>query len=158
MSALFTDGKDAPFVPTDPDVVQRVMKIAEVGETDVFYDLGSGDGRFVIAAAMKGASSYGVELDQLRVWYSRFWIWILRLGKNAKIINKDIFDVDFSNATVVCLYLLQETNNKIQKKLEKELKPGTRVVSVAFEFEDWIPEKTDPRGVIYGPLRLYIIP
>ena len=144
----------APFVPMEPEVVGRVMDLAKVGKGDVFYELGSGDGRLVIAAAMQGAEAYGVEIDKLRVWYSRVWIKLLRL-KNAKIICEDIFKTDLRKATVVCLYLLQETNERIQEKLEKELKKGTRVVSVAFDFPGWKPVKIDPRGTIYGPIYLY---
>lgn len=146
----------APFVPMEPEVVERVMKLAKVGKGDVFYELGSGDGRLVIAAAMRGAEAYGVEIDRLRVWYSRVWIFLLRL-KNAKIIHGDIFKTDLSKATVVCLYLLQETNERLQEKLERELKNGTRVVSVAFTFPDWEPVKVEPRGAIFGPISLYSV-
>lgn len=151
----YKDG--APFVPMEPKVVEGVMKLVEVKKDEIFYDLGSGDGRLVIAAALRGAKAYGIEIDFLRVWYSRVWIYLLRLSKNAKIIQKNIFDVDLSNADVVCLYLLPETNEKIQNKLKKELKKGTPVVSVAFTFSGWQPEKIDPRGTIYGPIRLYRI-
>ena len=146
----------APFVPMEPDVVERVINLAQIKPGEVFYDLGSGDGRLVIAAAMRGARAYGVEIDFLRVWYSRAWLKLLRF-KNAQIIRKNIFEVDLSGADVVCLYLLQETNEKIQAKLKKELKPGTRVVSVAFTFPGWKPVKVDPRGTVYGPIYLYRI-
>lgn len=146
----------APFVPMEPDVVNRVMEIADVKNGDIFYDLGSGDGRLVVAAALRGAQAYGVEIDTLRVWYSRFWISILRLGKNAKIIQKNIFDVDYSAANVVSLYLLQQTNEKIEEKLKRELKPGTRVVSTAFTFPDWEPADINLNGTIYGPVHLYV--
>lgn len=147
----------APFVGMDPDVVPRVMTIAEVKKGDKFYELGSGDGRLVITAAMRGANAVGVEIDSIRVWYSRLWIKLLRLSSHAKILHQNIFDVDLSDADVVCLYLLPETNEKILSKLKKELRPGTRVVSVAFTFPGWKPEKVDPRGTIYGPIYLYII-
>jgi predicted RNA methylase len=151
----YTSPYGAPYVPMEPDVVERIVKMAEVGKKDNFYDLGSGDGRVVIAAAMKGAKATGIETDWLRVLYSRFWIRLLRLEKRAKIIHGDIFKADLSNATVVSTYLLQETNDKLQKKLEKELKKGTRVVSAAFVYEGWKLLKTDLRGVVYGPLYLY---
>lgn len=146
----------APFVPMEPDVVERVVNLAQIKQGEIFYDLGSGDGRLVIAAAMRGARAYGVEIDFLRVWYSRAWLKLLRL-KKAQIIRKNIFKVDLSGADVVCLYLLQETNEKIQAKLEKELRPGTRVVSLAFEFPNWKPVFIEPRGNIYGPIYLYKI-
>lgn len=147
--AMKTYKDGAPFVAMEPEVVERVMKIAGIKKGEVFYDLGSGDGRLVIAAALHGAKAFGIEIDFLRVWYSRVWIWLLRLSKNARIFKKNIFEVDLSNADIVCLYLLPETNEKIQNKLEKELKKGTRVVSVAFTFPGWKPEKIDPKGTIY---------
>lgn len=150
-----TNKNGAPFVPMEPEVVERVLKLAEVKKGDVFYDLGSGDGRLVIAAALMGASAFGVEIDRLRVWYSRFWIWLLRLAKQAKILQQDIFETDLSKADVVCLYLLQETNEKIQNKLEKELKEDARIVSVAFDFPGWKPIVIEPKSVIYGPMYLY---
>jgi hypothetical protein len=145
----------APFVPLEPDVVERILHMAKVGKADVFYDLGSGDGRLVIASAMKGARSVGIETDLLRVLYSRFWIRMLRLEKHAKIIHGDIFKQDLSDATVVHSYLLQETNDKLQEKLEHELKTETKVVSSAFTFSHWELLQTDPRGTPYGSLYLY---
>lgn len=154
-SSSYTAGYGAPFVPMEAEVVEGVMRIAEVKPGEIFYDLGSGDGRLVIAAALRGARACGVEIDPLRALYSRFWIWLLRLGKNARIIRSNFFDVDLSGADIVCLYLLQETNEKIQSKLEKELRPGARIVSVAFTFPGWMPEKIDPNGTVYGPIYLY---
>jgi len=145
----------APFVAMEPEVVERVMKLAEVKKGDVFYDLGSGDGRLVIAAALHGAQAYGVEIDWTKVIYSRIWIYILRLRKQAKILHKNFHNINLKNADVVSLYLLQETNQKLKEKLKKELKPGTRIISTAFTFEGWKPEKIDSRGTIYGPIYFY---
>ena len=150
-----TTDDGAPWVPMEADVVERVLKMAEVKDGDKFYELGSGDGRLVIAAALKGATATGIEIDKWRVFYSRFFIWLFRIGGKAEILQKDIFEQNYEDATVVCLYLLQETNEKIQEKLEKELKPGTRVISVAFTFPGWKLERTDPRGTIYDPIYLY---
>jgi predicted RNA methylase len=146
----------APYEGMPPDVVSRVLKIAEVGPKDVFYELGSGDGRVVIAAAMKGAKCIGIEIDKLRALYSKVWLKILRLH-NAKIIIGDVFKTDISKATVVCTYLLPETHDKLRDKLIKELKKGTKVVAVGFKMEDWKPVKTEPRGPVYGPICLYKI-
>ncbi len=153
---MFTHSRGAPFVPVDPGVVDRALNLAEVKEGDTFYELGSGDGRVVTAAAMRGAKSIGVEVDFLRVCYSRFWIWMLRL-KNASIIHDSFYNISLNEADVVYLYLLPETNAKLEQKLKTELSPGSRVISVAFEFPNWQPEKIDPRGTIYGPIHLYII-
>lgn len=147
----------APFVPMERDVVSRVMNMAQVEPGKVFYDLGSGDGRLVIAAAMRGAKkSVGVEIDTIRVLYSKFWLKILRLA-NAKIMQGDLFKMDLSDADVVNLYLLPETHEKLIPKLKKELKKGTLVVATAFQVAGWKPIKVDPRGTVYGPIYLYKI-
>lgn len=146
----------APFVPMEKEVVSRVMKLAEVGPGKTFYDLGSGDGRLVIAAAMQGAEAVGVEIDAIRVLYSRFWLKILGLP-NAKIIKGNLFDIDLSDADVVSLYLLEETNEKLKPKLEKELRPGTLVVTTGFPIPGWKPIRVDPKGTAFGPIYLYKI-
>ena len=152
-----TGDKGAPYEGMPPAVVERVMRIADVKADDIFFDLGSGDGRVVIAAAMKGATAYGVELDRMRAWYSNLWIRLLRLEKKAKVIRGDIFKTDLSKATIVCSYLLPETHDKLRTKLIKELKKGTKVVAVGFEFKDWDPKKKNLNGPVYGPIYLYII-
>jgi len=145
----------APFVPLEPDVISRVLDLVDIKKGDVFYDLGSGDGRLVIAAALKGARAYGIEIDPIRAFYSRLWIFLFRLNNQATIIQKNIFDVNLSDADVITLYLPQETNDKLKPKLEKEAKLGVRIVSVAFNLPGWHPAAVDPRGPIYGPLYLY---
>jgi SAM-dependent methyltransferase len=134
---------DVPYVPTTPEVVDAMLKVANVKKTDIVYDLGSGDGRIVIAAAKKyGARGVGVDINPTLVEEAR---------KNAKeqgVSDKvsftvgDIFDFDFSEATVVTLYLLPSINLKLRPILMEQLKPGTRVVSHAFSMGDWKPEKT----------------
>lgn len=148
----------APWVPLEPHIVNRVMEMAEVKPGDIFYDLGSGDGRVVIAAASLGAKAFGIEINLFRVWYSRFCIFLFGLFGRAKIIQKNIFDIDLSKADIVFIYLLQETNEKIFPKFVKELHPGTRVLSPAFTFPEWKPVKIDPNGTMYGPLHLYRVP
>ncbi len=145
----------APFVPLEPQVVERVMLHAHLKPGKIFYDLGSGDGRIVVAAALRKAKAYGVEISTSRVIYSRLWLYILRLNDRAKIIKKDLFSVNLSDADVVCMYLLQRTNNKLKDKLEKELKKGTRVISVSFSFPGWKPKIVDPLGTKYGPIYVY---
>ncbi len=149
----------APYVPMEPHVVEKLIKLAEITDKDTFYDLGSGDGRVVVAAALKGARAYGIEVNLFRAWYSRFWIMIMGLKSRAAIIHKNYNEVDLSDATVVSLFLLQKTNQNLKVKLEKELKPGTRVVSYAFNFKNWQHEKIDKNsGSIYGPIYLYRAP
>jgi predicted RNA methylase len=152
---MLTDKLGAPYVPMEPEVVERVLSLADLKKGEVFYDLGSGDGRLVMAAAMKGARAYGVEIDLLRVWYSRFWLWLLGLSKKAKIIRRDFFKVSLRRADVVSLYLLEETNEALKKKLKKELKKGTRIVATGFIIPGWKPVKINRKGTIYGPIRLY---
>jgi len=148
---LLVRQKDAPFVPLEPEVVEEVMRLAEIKKDDIFYDLGSGDGRLVIAAALRGAKeAYGVELSPLRVIYSKLWLKFLRL-KNAHILKEDIFKVDLSRATVVTLYLLQKTNDKLVEKLRRELRPGSRIISIAFSLPGFKLLKVSPKGPIYGP-------
>ena len=144
----------APFVPMDRQVVERVMDLADVRTGKVFCDLGSGDGRLVIAAALRGAKARGVEIDRTRVLYSRFWIWLLRI-KNAEVIEGNLFDQDLRDVDVLNLYLLPQTNEKLIPKLEQELKKGTLVVATGFKVGDWKPVKIDPNGVRYGPIYVY---
>ncbi len=142
-------------MPLEPDNVAKVIELSGISEGKVFYDLGSGDGRLVVAAALHGAKAVGIEIDIIKVIYSRIWIKLLRLEDKAQIIRKSIFETDLSKADIVCLYLLQKTNNKLQEKLERELKKGARVISVAFNFPGWTPIHIDPQGPIYGPIYVY---
>lgn len=145
----------APFVPSEPEVVERITTLTEIKKGDIFYELGSGDGRIVIAAALRGAKAYGIEIDRFRVWYSRLWIRLLRLDQDIQILHQDFFKVNLSKADVVCLFLLPKTNEKLTKKFKKELKKGARVISYGFPLIDWKPHHVDPRAGFFGPLYLY---
>lgn len=152
---VLIQGKNAPFVPMEAEVVERVMEIADVGQNDFFYDLGSGDGRLVIAAAMRGARAVGVEISSYRVWYSRVIIAFLGLSKKAKIVQGDIFEANLGEATVVCLYLLPKTNEELKTKFLGELRKDVRLVTVGFPISGFKLVKEDERGTVYGPIRLY---
>jgi predicted RNA methylase len=145
----------SPWVPLEPHVVKRVMELLKIKPGDIFYDLGSGDGRLVIAAAALGARAYGVEIDRYRVWYSRFCIFLFGLNRRATIIQGNVLDVDYSSATAIQIYLLQPIVDKLYYKLTRELKPGTRIVCSAFNLSKLKPVTIDPTGPIYGPLYLY---
>lgn len=135
---------DVPFVPTTPAIVDAMLKMADVKKTDVVYDLGSGDGRIVIAAAKKyGARGVGVDINPSLV--AEATENAKKQGVSDKVTFKvgDLFDFDFSEATVVTLYLLPSVNLKLRPILWEQLKPGTRVVSHAFSMGDWKPEKTE---------------
>jgi SAM-dependent methyltransferase len=138
---------DVIFVPTDFQVVIAMLKLAEVTSKDIVYDLGCGDGRFVVTAARQmGARGVGIDIDPERIKEARELA--TRTGANDKVrfIEGDLFDTDISEATVVTLYLLTRLNLKLRPKLMKELRPGTRVVSHAFDMGDWKPEKTEQAG------------
>lgn len=131
---------DVPFVPTPEVVVRRMLQLARVRPGEVLYDLGSGDGRIVMMAAKEfGAVAYGVEIRKDLYEQSRARIRDLGLEGKAKIINTNFFDADISEADVVTMYLLTSVNERLKPKLEKELRPGTRVVSHDFEVSGWRP-------------------
>ena len=150
-----TTGQGAPYIPLEREVVKEVIKLADIKADEIFYDLGSGDGRVVIAAAAAGARSYGVEIDKLRIAYSRLMIRLAGLDRHATILEQDIFATNLAHADVVFLFLLPETNEKLEQKLEQELKPGARVISAAFHFPNWKPLTINPNGPQYGPIYYY---
>lgn len=134
----------APYVPTPQDVVERMLQLAEVGPSDVVYDLGCGDGRIVITAAKKfGASGVGVDIDPQRIKESQANAKAAGVEDRVEFRLQDAMTVDVSPATVVTLYLLSSSNEKLRPKLTRELKPGSRIVSHAFGMGDWKPDKTD---------------
>lgn len=141
-------------MPLPKNVVENVMKLSGVGPGKKFYDLGSGDGRVVMAAAMRGAEAMGVEIDKIRVLYSKLWIKLLRI-KNAQIIEGNLFNADIKDADIVHLYLLEETNGKLRPKLEKELKRGVVVIASGFPVPGWEPSSIDKNGPPYGPIYVY---
>jgi len=125
---------DVIFVPTPPDVVDAMLKLAEVTASDTVYDLGCGDGIIVATAAEKfGANAVGIDIDPQRVKEATDRITKANVTSKVKILNQDLFTTDISPATVVTLYLLPSLNQKLIPKLNKELKPGTRIVSQSFD-------------------------
>jgi predicted RNA methylase len=151
-----------PFVPTPMKVAERMLELAKVTPNDLVYDLGSGDGRIVILAAQKyGAHAVGVELDTKRYEESSARIKELGLASKAKILHGDMFKADVHKATVVTLYLLPNVNDDIRPMLEKQLRPGTRVVSHDFHMAGWKAEKTEEITAQNGAVHtiyLYIRP
>ncbi len=152
----------APFVPTPMDVAEKMLELAQVDSQDRVYDLGSGDGRIVILAAQKfGAEAVGVEIDPELYKQSSARIVELGLEKRAKILHEDMFDVNLRHATVVTLYLLTVVNEHLRPVLERQLRPGARIVSHDFQVPSWKPEKavevTDQKGISHK-LYLYIRP
>ena len=136
---------DVHYVPTPMDIVDAMLFFAGVGEDDVVYDLGSGDGRIVIAAARDyGARGVGIDIDYRRVRQARDNAERNGVSDRVRFIRGDLFEADISEATVVTLYLLEELNIRLRPKLLDELAPGTRIVSHDFAMGDWEPESVLP--------------
>jgi tRNA G37 N-methylase Trm5 len=132
---------DVMYVPTPPEVVEAMLKMANVTATDVVYDLGCGDGRIPIAAAQKyGARGVGIDIDPKRIAEAQENAKTAGVADKVTFLNQDLFASDFKEATVVTLYLLPSLNEKLIPTL-KALKPGTRIVSHAFDMgASWPPE------------------
>jgi SAM-dependent methyltransferase len=133
---------DTPFVVTPGNVVDAMLDIANVGAGDRLIDLGSGDGRIVIAAAKRGANALGVEIDPNLVARSRETARREGLRSRADFVTQDLFEIDFSGADVVTMYLLPDVNAKLRPKLFSELKPGARIVSHDYDMGEWPPDRT----------------
>ena len=124
-----------------------MLELAKVTPKDVVYDLGCGDGRIVIAAAQKyGVRAVGIDIDPQRISEANANAKAAKVTDKVKFVEADLFEADISEATVVTLYLLTRLNEKLKPKLLKDLKPGTRVVSHAFDMGDWKPEETASVG------------
>ena len=134
-------GVEVPDVRTPPEVVTEILRLARVGPDDVVYDLGSGDGRIVIAATRDfGARGVGIELDPDLVAESLRNARRARVADRTRFLRQDIFEADISAATVVTLYLSPEVNLRLRPKL-LALSPGSRIVSHDFPIGDWKPER-----------------
>ncbi len=136
---------DVIFVPTPPEAVEAMLKLAKVGPNDVVYDLGSGDGRIPIAAVQtfKARSATGIDIDPQRIKEANENLKKAGVGDRVRFLNQDLFTTPIGEASVVTLYLLQSLNEKLMPKLQKELKPGSRVVSQSFSMGDkWTPDQT----------------
>lgn len=135
--------KDVPYVPTQQSVVEAMLNLAKVQKDDVVYDLGCGDGRIVITAAkLYGTKGVGVDIDPERIKEANENAKKEDVEDKVEFIEGDLFKQDFSKASVVTLYLLPQVNLKLRPILLKQLKPGTRIVSHAFDMGDWQPEQT----------------
>ena len=131
---------DVIYVPTPQEVVEAMLDVAKVGANDLVYDLGCGDGRIVVTAAKKyGARGVGIDIDPVRIKEANENVASNGVGDKVEIRQADLFETDLSQANVVTLYLLSSLNLKLRPKLWKELKVGSRVVSHAFNMDDWEP-------------------
>jgi SAM-dependent methyltransferase len=142
---------DVLYVPTPEPVVERMLELANVGPSDVVYDLGCGDGRIVVMAAQRyGARAVGFDIDPARVAEARRNVAAAGIEQLVRIEQRDIFELDLSPASVVTLYLLPELNVRLLPQLER-LKPGTRIVSHDFDIAGVVPTRElslrpDPTG------------
>ena len=146
---------DVPFVPTPQVVVDEMLRLAGVTPKDIVYDLGSGDGRIVITAARKfGAQAVGIELDDHLIYQSEESARQANVLDRAKFLQQDFFKTDFSQATVVTMYLLPRVMKRLRERM-LQLKPGTRLVAHDFDFDDWHPDvKTTIRKNVF----LWVVP
>ncbi len=134
---------DVPYVPTPPEVVDVMLNLGQVHKGDVLYDLGCGDGRIVVAAVQKFAAARGtgIDINPERIKEAEENARQAGVADRARFIEKNLFDADLHDATVVTLYLLPDVNLRLRPKLLKDLKVGTRIVSHQFDMGDWKPDK-----------------
>lgn len=141
--AVWTDG-EVPFVRSTPAVIDRMLELARVKPGDVLYDIGSGDGAIIIQAAKRyGVKGIGIEIDADLVKKARDNAFREKVEHLVEFRAQDAFTVDVSPAAVVTLYMLPEFNAKLRPILDRQLKPGTRVVSHDFEIPGWVPDKVE---------------
>ena len=141
-------GSDAPYIPTKMDHIRKILKLAQIKKGKRFYELGSGDGRVVIAAAKLKAESVGIEQSLIRVLISRFKAMKLKL-KNARFIHGNIFSKNYSDADIVYVYLLTKGVKKREGKLKKELKKSSIVITQTYHLSNWRPFKKEGDFYLY---------
>jgi hypothetical protein len=136
--------RGAPFVPTHQDTVARMIESAQIQPGEKMADLGSGDGRVLIAAARAGAEAHGFEINPLLIWWSRYKIKKAGLTGKAFVHWKNFWLADFSQFQIVMLFGITGIMTGLERKLKAELTPGSRVISNVFKFPNWIGEKNGP--------------
>jgi SAM-dependent methyltransferase len=134
---------EVPFVPTPHALVQKMLDLAQVTAADYLIDLGCGDGRIAVAAAQRGARALGVDLDPLRIQEAAAAARIAEVEARVNFRRQDLFRTPIYEASVVALYLLPDVNLRLRPRLLTELRPGSRIVSHAFDMGDWRPEAED---------------
>lgn len=155
-------GKDVVWVPTSQALVNKMLDMAKLTAADIHYDLGSGDGRTVITAARRGARAYGIEYNPDMVVLSKQSAAKEGVGDKATFAKADLFETDFSQATVITMFLLPEINLKLRPKI-LDLKPGTSIVSNTFTMGEWEADETataasDEGSSYYRTALLWIVP
>ena len=152
-------GKDVVWVPTPQPLVDKMLDLATVTAQDYVIDLGSGDGRTVISAAKRGATAHGIEYNPDMVALSQRNAAAQGVTSKATFAKADLFESDFSKATVITMFLLPSINMQLRPKI-LDMKPGTRIVSNAFDMEDWEPDETGttPNCNQWCKAMLWIVP
>ena len=154
VSAVWPSLVGAPWVPVSKNTARKMLELAKVNPEDTVVDLGSGDGRIILMAAEEfGARSFGVEVDPLRVFWSRSVIWRRGLRDMVKVVWGNFFTQSLVEASVVTVYQGQNINRRLKTKFEGELSPGTRIVSYSFPFDGWTPVETQKNPHLF----LYVI-
>jgi len=145
----------APFVPVSEKEIKSILKLANPKPGEILYDLGSGDGRIIIEVARKyDVKAFGIEINPILVCFSRWKIKKLGLQAKVKVLRDNFFKKDTSQANIIITYLLQTTNERLEKKFLSELRPGTRIISKSFTFKKIPFIKSDPENPL---IRLYQI-
>lgn len=147
----------APYVNSPQEDVELMLDMAGAGPGDYVIDLGAGDGRIVITAALRGAAGHGVELDRERVELARRRARAAEVDDRAAFRHGDVFDADLRGATIVTLYLMPEVNLRLRPKLLAELPPGTRVLSNSFDMGAWQPDRR-AQGRTSGGILMWVVP
>jgi hypothetical protein len=150
-------GRDVIYVPTRLQTVERMLDFAELKAGETLVDLGSGDGRIVLAAAKRGANARGIELDEGRFSIANCWANELGLTGKARFLQTNIFEHNFTDAVVVTMYLLPGLNLKLRPTV-LDMRPGTRVVSHAFTMGDWEADRTESVAGSNQTIYLWIVP
>ena len=149
--------KLAPYVTSPQPVVDRMLEAAKLKAGETLFDLGCGDGRILFSAAQKfGARAVGVELSPTLVKRARQSIEAHGLQDQVRVVEGDLMNVDVSGANVVALYLPSEANEQLRPKLERELKPGARVVSLEFKIKGWKPSRIEKIDAHRHPYTIYV--
>jgi SAM-dependent methyltransferase len=147
---------EVPYVPTPPELVERMLELAQVTSSDYLIDLGCGDGRIAIAAARRGAHALGVDLDPARIGEAVAAAEFAGLGNLVRFRREDLFRTAIYEASVIALYLLPSVNLRLRPRLLTELRPGSRVVSHNFDMGEWRPEADERHES--GRLLLWLVP
>lgn len=142
LSFAYAGLRAAPWVPAWSDDIQRILKLAEIKKGQKVYELGCGDGRILQAFEKAGAEAVGFELAFAMVLWSKIRMF-LGNNKNAKVRFRDFWNISLADADIVYFYLMPHIYPKLETKLRKELKPGTKIIVYAFPFPEWKPEKID---------------